>query len=349
MRAVVVARRLAAAGLWLVLAALFALGAAGLVTGFGGAPATPKRAELTWAGDQAAEPGLQAAATDLRAVADDVASLSTSARTALAAVVAPDMTLLSSSVDAGSTQVDSIAAAAAKLQAEITALPGVERTADGLFGPTGELRLGPQTRARIATLETAVSATLTLPADWTKFSGASLAAQRLTTLLVDHDAATAAAAALGVDQKYAAAVAALDKPDSLLAEAKTLRGRIANTVDVSTLDEWIRRNGDYDAALRTLYSALVASGGKVDDTVRAAFAKEQAARDQLPPDTRGLVIILSEIARGGMNEVAIGIEQAKARLDDAVDAVAGASASADGADSPGPPGSPSPAVSAAPS
>ena len=41
-------------------------------------------------------------------------------------------------------------------------------------------------------------------------------------------------------------------------------------------------------------------------------AAEAEARAQLPPDTRGLVIIMAEIGRGGMNRAVIAIEEARA-------------------------------------
>ena len=50
----------------------------------------------------------------------------------------------------------------------------------------------------------------------------------------------------------------------------------------------------------------------------AAVKAEAAARARLPPDTRGLVIIMSEIGRGGMNGAVIAIEEAR-ELADAID------------------------------
>ena len=72
-----------------------------------------------------------------------------------------------------------------------------------------------------------------------------------------------------------------------------------------------------DAALRTLYQALVNSGGRINDEVRAAFAAEAEAFQRLPPDSRALVIILAEIGRGGLNQAVITIEQARGELDSA--------------------------------
>ena len=54
--------------------------------------------------------------------------------------------------------------------------------------------------------------------------------------------------------------------------------------------------------------------------LRRAIAAEAEARDNLPPDTRGLVVIMAEIGRGGMNGAVIAIEQARGRLASAIEA-----------------------------
>ena len=91
---------------------------------------------------------------------------------------------------------------------------------------------------------------------------------------------------------------------------------------------WIDRNAAYDAALRRLYEALLDSKGQVTDHVRAAFDGEQAARRELPPDTRGLVVIMSDIAQGGLNQAVIAIEEARGALASAIDLPAAAAGAA---------------------
>ena len=83
---------------------------------------------------------------------------------------------------------------------------------------------------------------------------------------------------------------------------------------------WIDRNAAYDAALRKVYTLLVASKGKVTKPVQDAYDALKVALAALPGDTRGLVVIMADIARGGLNEAVISIEEAKGRLSDAVDA-----------------------------
>ena len=104
-------------------------------------------------------------------------------------------------------------------------------------------------------------------------------------------------------------------------EATKLRDALSNTADVTILDEWLTRNRNLDSALRDLYAALRDSKGKVTDEVRTAAAAEDAAQKRLPPDTRGLVIIMADIARGGLNQAVIGIEEAKGKLAAAVAAL----------------------------
>jgi hypothetical protein len=315
-------RRLALAAAWLVAAALFAFGAAGLVTGIGGQPGSEGRAELTWAGDAALESELDAAANDVAGLADAIGGLSDASRTALAALVATDLDLLESAVVDGDRQLTSLAADATAIRTRLLGLPYIVPTGADPLPPSTEVDLSPATRERYRSLYEALDATTGLPATWARFARGSVAAQRLTTLLIDHDASTAEAAARGRAGDYAGALIALDTSDALIVDGRARRDELANTVEVSTLTEWLDRNATYDEALRTLYATLRDSGGRVTDEVRAAFEAEQVARERLPPDTRGLVVILAEVARGGLNEAAIGIEQTRGRLNLAVDRAA---------------------------
>jgi hypothetical protein len=52
--------------------------------------------------------------------------------------------------------------------------------------------------------------------------------------------------------------------------------------------------------------------------VRTAAARERAAKELLPADARALVIILGDVARGGLNQAVIAIEQARGELLDAL-------------------------------
>lgn len=304
-------RPVLAAG-WLVAAVLISLGAAGIVTVANPTPSSAQRAELTWAGDRAIAPALDAATADLQQIAADVEQLGLEGRAALASLVATDVDGLTAAVDRGAVLVDEIADATSALRGQLAAMPGT--------GPQAALTLSPATIERHARIGSALDSTDELPGAWARLTSGSIAAARLTTVLAEHDRSSAAAALRGSAGDYADALAQLDASDRLITEARALRDQLANTVDVSTLDEWIGRNAAYDAALRDLYAALDRSNGRVTTAVRKAFAAEQAARQRLPPDTRGLTVIMAEVARGGLNQAVIAVEQARGELDRAVDA-----------------------------
>ena len=132
--------------------------------------------------------------------------------------------------------------------------------------------------------------------------------------LAQHDQETAAAAQQGAKERYQQALDRASMPPTRrIAQAKAVRDRLAKTADVSVLTSWIDRNAAYDKALRDLYEVLIEAEGKVTAKVRAAFDREQAARARLPGDTRPLVVIMADIAQGGLNQAVISIEDAAGR------------------------------------
>ena len=138
----------------------------------------------------------------------------------------------------------------------------------------------------------------------------------------------------GLKRNTTTALANIDRATATLDQAGTLRDKLANSVDVTELNEWLRRNRNYDVALRRLYVASAASPNRVTPELRAASNAEKAARAELPGDTSGLVIIMAEIGRGGLNQAVLAIEEARGSLADVLDAEAAANASA--SPSPGP-------------
>jgi hypothetical protein len=174
--------------------------------------------------------------------------------------------------------------------------------------------------ARHAALVAALDATDGLDVAWARLTVGSVAATRMSALLAEHDRLVIAAADRGVNAKYADAIKKLAQATAQIQAARTLRNQLVATVDVSVLDEWLTRNENYDVALRNLYTAISKVGKTVTPAIRAAVKAEAAARAQLPADNRGLVVIMAEIGRGGMNGAVIAIEEARAKLADALDA-----------------------------
>jgi hypothetical protein len=296
---------------WVVIAALIAIGAAGVVAATQHSPGTNARPELTWVGDQAATPALDAATEELAQLSTTVDALASTARRSLANIVGGDVQALSDTIDEGTTQVTAVKAQTTRLGAALANVPGV--------GDGASLRLSPGIVDRYDALASTQGLTDGLETDWLAFTGRAVGAARLTGLLTRHDQETAAAAKAGAAGHYRRALTLLDAPDATLEEALRLRDDLASSTDVSTLTEWLTRNSAYDAALRNLYESLVDAKGRVTNRVRRAFTEEAAARDQLPADTRGLVVIMGDVARGGLNQAVISIEQARGALAAALD------------------------------
>lgn len=295
---------------WLGVAALVALGGAGIVASMDHVPGTAARPELTWAGDAAAGPALDAATETLEQLAADMDAFGTSARLGLAQVAAGSTDGLQETIAAGTIQLDAVKRGAAKLEASLAQVPGV--------GPGAELRLSAETRDRFEKLAGTSGLTAGIEADWAVFAERALDAAGLTALLAAHDQQTGSAVREGSAAHYREALEALDASDATLAEARAARDRLMSTTDVSALTEWLDRNAEYDRALRDLYGSLLTSRGRVTPPVRRAFEAERIAYERLP-DARGLVVIMADVSQGGLNQTVISIEEARGALDAALD------------------------------
>jgi hypothetical protein len=299
---------------WLAVAALIAFGAAGAVIAMQHTPGTPARAELTWAGDRAAEPGLDAAAAELQVLADDVDALGSTARQSLSAVVVGDLASLQALIDRGTAELAIVDTQARRVETAVAGVPSM--------GADSGLVVADDVRRRYDELAATTGLTARLEADWGAFTGRALDAATLTGLLTRHDQETADATKQGSAAHYTAALALLDKSDATIAEARTLAERLGQASDVTTLTTWLDRNAAYDAAVRDLYQSMLDAKGRVTDKVRAAFTAEKQARANLPGDTRGLLVIMAEVAQGGLNQAVISIEEVRGSLAAAIEAQA---------------------------
>ena len=294
---------------WVVAAIVIALGSAGIVAALDHLPAAGSRPELSYGADRAIAPGLDAATGDLQALSDQVDGLAGQGRDALTALVARDTPGLQAAISAGEAQLVTIQATADELRGRLAALPGLD---------AASARYGPATVARYATLVDALPAVDALSDDWSRLAAGSVPAIQLTAHLAAHDAIAGQAVQQGAAGRYAAAIQTLTKATAELAAARTVRDALATRIDTSTLDAWIDRNASYDAAVGALWAAVLASPTRVTDAVRAAAVRESAAKALLPRDTSALVVILGDIARGGLNQAVIAIEEARGRLLDAL-------------------------------
>lgn len=299
-------RTLATLG-WLVVAIAIALGAAGLVSAMDPPPGATDRAASTVRGDALVNAALDDVQAEVVALAETVEALGTRSRGALAALVGRDLDTVEAAVAEGDRLLVGTAVQVVRIRDALDAVPLVGT-------PDEAYRVSPGVRARFERLRDAPRAVDGLDAAWARLTTGSLAASRLSALLDEHDQAVLAAAEQGRDARYDAAVETLDGADAAIAAARDLRDVLSRTVDVSVLDEWLDRNEAYDVALRGLYVALDDVGGRVTNDVREAIAAERAAKDRLPPDSRGLILIMADIGRGGMNGAVITIEEARGAL-----------------------------------
>ena len=295
---------------WLLAAALIALGTAGVVAGMD-TPAADgtDRTGRTGHGDAVADASLDRIEADMRTLSGSVGSLGEQARTILASMASNETDAVDAASAAGTQLVGDIKAQTEAIEDALDQVPIVGSRA-------AAYELSPDTVDRYHGYVDGLTTTERIESAWTSLTVGALSANRLSELLAAHDQAVVDAAAAGREGQYPTALKHLDDADKAIADAKTMRDRLKATVDVSTLDEWLDRSGDYDVALRALYDAVRSGAGT--GAIRQAMDKEQAAKDRLPPDTRSLVLIMAEIGQGGINDAAIDIEQAKADLDEAL-------------------------------
>jgi len=297
---------------WLAIVVVIALGAAGIVTGMDRAPSESGPAAASFDGDPEVTARLDTGSADLADLDDQVDALGMHARNALAALNGADPDTAETEIAAGDTLVGDIVQRTAAIRSKLAAVPFVGTADAGLHLSDGVLD-------RHAALEAALAATDGLDAAWARLSISAIAASKMSQLLAAHDQLMGQAADKGRIAKYADADKLIAQAGAQLTTAKSVRDDLAKTVDVTVLDEWIRRNANYDTALRNLYKAIAKVGRTVTPAVRNAVKAEKAARAELPPDNKAIVVIMADIGRGGMNQAVIGIEEARATLSDAID------------------------------
>jgi len=300
---------------WTALFAVLAAGAAGLIAQASHAPGSPARADLTYSGDAVLNARLDAATAQLEAISADVDRLAGDAKTALEQVANADQTQLEESLQQGSAAAATIDTETVALLDLLAGLPGDE--------PDAVLRYSNDTLVRRAAVLAALDAAAGLDASWQQVTAKAVQVSHLTSLIAQHDQIVLDAAANGRSRKYATAATTLDGALLAVSSVKEQRDKLIADTGPTVLDQWIERNRDYDIALKALYVALDQSGGKITVKVQAARRNERDAFDRLPPDRRTIIVIVAEVARGGLTQAVLAIEDARGRLDDALAAAGG--------------------------
>ncbi len=300
---------------WLGLLALVAVGGAGLIVGVDPPPTDARRPELTARGDQRfarAAPALQDTVTGLSEEADALAAAARSASRGLRAL------------DPGAAR-DGVRQGEAALQAVDVA--GQEMTAahEALLTAIDGAALGTSNQARLAAALDAESAMETLPEAWSRVVAAVSRAAAMLDALERHDEAIAAAteaareAATGAPDGggYVPALGSLDAASAQRAAIAALRDGVPQGSDTPALDDWLARAGAHDDALRRLYEALQASGGRSTDATAAAQREVEALQGALPVGREVFLAMVTEMTEPGLTEALVAIEQARGIMRDA--------------------------------
>lgn len=298
---------------WTAIFAVLAVGGAGLVGQAWHPPGSAVRAELTYPGDSALHARLDAATASLAGIADEIEVLADAAKTSLAEVTSSESERLRAAVERGDKAATTIEARAAELRLALFDLPG--------DGPTATIEYGNAALVRRSTVLAAIEAASGLAAHWRQVAARATETANLTTQIARHDQTVLAAAADGRAERYQRAIRILDEALLIVADIQTRRVRLIAGSEGTVLDEWIVRSRNYDTALRNLYEALRdcrCPGGPVTVEVRFAQRDEQLARDQLPPDRRTIIVIVSEVTAGGLTEAVIAIDDARGLIEDAL-------------------------------
>jgi hypothetical protein len=286
-----------------------ALGAAGLTGQLTHPPGGATRAELTFSGDHALAARLDDATTRLRDVAANVDTMADAAKAALGAISVADATSLKTNLERGNGAAVLISTATLDLRSSLAGLPG--------DGPDAATQFSNATLVRRAQILASIDAAISLAEQWQNVTGRSVDAARVVSLMQQHDTTILSATALGRTSAYADAVALIDQARIMVADVQSLRDQLVNTGDLTVLDEWVERSRNYDISLEALYKDLIISHGKNTLIVQADYRQEKIAREQLP-NGGAITVIVAEIARGGLNQAVLAIDDARRRIDAAL-------------------------------
>ncbi|HYL40709.1 MAG TPA: hypothetical protein VET90_05310 [Candidatus Binatus sp.] len=294
-------------------AVALAFGEAGLVGQLTHPPGDARRQELTWAADQSLGGNLDSISNQLVAVETSMDALAGDAKDALVAVGSGDATGLQAALARGAQRAASIDGTVAQLRATLDGLPG-SKPADATVYSNAML-------ARRVGIQTALAAVGTLSGEWSRVTARSSDASALTVAIRSHNSTLASAANAGVKAQYPEAIQLCNQALGILQQISRLRSEAVQSDQATVLDDWIGRHVAYDKALLALYEALRASGGVRNNDVDAAYRAQAIALAQLPADNREVIVIIAQVAEGGLNDAVLAIEYARGEIDAAVSAI----------------------------
>jgi hypothetical protein len=280
---------------------LVAIGGAGLAVAADRPHTDEFRPELTARADRAFEPWRARMTEQLNVANDGLTDLSLAGREVLGDLYGQDLDELEDSLASGgrlSAALQTVREALLQVR-----LQQAEEVPDS--------RLGEANRDVLEGVDEAIETLATVPGAWQQVGRSADTVAGLLRSLEQHDELVFEATAAGRDGRWQDALDLVARADASLAEAAVVRDRLAQTTDVSTLDELLRRYAAYSDALAALYSGL--DGGAAPDSpeVAALEANVAAAQAALPADDSALSVIVADAFGPSVTDALVVIERAR--------------------------------------
>jgi hypothetical protein len=296
------AARLGRGIFWLGVVLVISVAGSGLVLALDHPQTDAGRPELTARGDVIVGPRLVAMGPALSGLADAADALAKHGRDALIHLRGQQIDLARADLVAG----DQVAGQVGTLAATVKA------ARDTLLDGTTRNPIGTANQDRIAQIDAALTAAVRIPGSWAGLAAAAPSPILVLESLAAHDVLVVQATDAARASDWSTALQRLTDATVPLGRASTISTQLKGRgFDVSTLDGWILRLSDYDAALAKLYTLLQASSGVMTGTSSAALVAVNRAQAALPPDTTGLTVIVSDIGGQRITQALLEIERAR--------------------------------------
>ena len=257
-------------------------------------PDRPERPELTSTGDRVVRQHLDAAERSVAALAADIDALGTQARGALAAMVGGETDTMDAAIADGNGLIARVRSETAAIRAELAAAPHVGTSLAPLY-------VSPELRERHATLQRVAAGRDGLDGRGraspraARRPASSRRSSRSTTGSSGSPPTGPSGEVQGGASRPSTPRRRCSRPRAPPRPARQHRGR-RHARPVARAQ---RRPTTRPFGPCTKLTPTSASGSRRSSRPRSR--PEKAARAHLPADTRGLVVIMSDIGQGGLN------------------------------------------------
>ncbi len=302
---------------WVMVAAVIALGGAGLVAGASLPPTDAARPELTVRGDARMAPGLASLDAGLTSVDDALGQLVGTGEQVLVDLTGMTSDTvaaaqISADLQEGDGQLLALDEQAQALQATYAQLP-YDASSDHISG---------RTKGRLAAIRQALDLLAPVTGDWQAVSTHATVTAKLLSLMAQHvtaagqavvDASVTDAAGNPKTPDLKGALAALDQAEAYLTQAGAIRYQLAPTTDVSTYDQWVSLHRAFEDALRRYLQAhLTTNDVRI---LTPLYNAQKAAAARLPSTTGALVAILGDLEATGLTDGVGAIQRVRTSLE----------------------------------